>query len=132
MAVDAIKLDFTSEFKGTMITPKGEFEIGRYEAGLRPYHMLLGALGSCFYATFLEIIEKKRLTFEGATIEVSGTQRKEIPTTLDYVLIKMTVANASNEEQFTKSAQLGAKYCSIFDTISKVAKIEVIVEFTNK
>ena len=41
----------------------------------------------------------------------------------------MVIKNPSNEQQLLKSAELGAKYCSIYETISKVAKINLEVIF---
>ena len=72
MAVDNVQLTFNSEFEGKMQSPTGELMIGNVENGFRPYHLLFGALGSCFYATFITIVKKKRLSFDGADIEISG------------------------------------------------------------
>lgn len=130
MAVDNIQLIFSNEFEGTMHSPTGELSIGNVEHGFRPYHLLFGALGACFYATFVSIAKKKRLTFDSAQIEISGTKREEVPTTLNHVLIKLIIKNPSdNIEQFKKSAELAAEFCSIHETISKVATIEVVVSF---
>lgn len=129
MAVDNIKLDFSNTFKGVVYAPHGQVKIGTDDGDLLPYHLLFGALGSCFYSTFLTIVKKKRLTFDGATLEISGKKREIDPPTLEYVKIEMVIKNPSNEEQFLKSAELGAKYCSIHETIKQVAKIEMDVKF---
>ena len=129
MAADTIKMDFENTFVGTMIAPKGKVLIGAQEAGLRPYNLLFGALGACFYSTFLSIVEKKRLTFEGATLEISGRHRDAQIATLEYVQIKITIRKPSDEKQFLRSVELGAKYCSIHETISKVAQMEEVVVF---
>jgi len=129
MAVDNIKLEFSNNFKGVMQAPNGEIKIGDEKDEMLPYHLLFGALGSCFYATFLSISYKKRLTFDKATIEISGNKRDQEPATLEQVSMKMVVKNPSNEAQILKSAELGAKFCSIHETIARVAKIDLIVEF---
>jgi putative redox protein len=129
MAVDNVQLTFNNEFEGTMQSPTGELMIGNVENGFRPYHLLFGALGSCFYATFITIVKKKRLSFDGADIEISGIKREEVPPTLEYAKIKFTIKNPSNEAQFRKSAELAAKHCSIHETISKVARIELELIF---
>jgi putative redox protein len=92
--------------------------------------MLFGALGSCFYSTFLSIAKKKRLSFDKAEVEVSGHKGtgKEI-NLLEKVIIKLVIWNPSNEKALKRSAELGSKFCSIHETISKVADIELIVEF---
>lgn len=129
MAADVIKMDFENTYVGTMSSPKGQIKIGSQEGGFRPYNLLFGALGACFYATFLSIVEKKRLTFEKATVEISGRHRDAQIATLEYVQIKITIYKPSDEKQFTRSVELGAKYCSIHETISQVAQIEEVVEF---
>jgi len=132
MTTDSIKMTFKEGFKGEMTTPFGVFNIGKGDNKLLPYHMLYGALGSCFYATFISIADKMRLTFTDATIDISGTKRETSPTTLDYVKIEMTVFNPSNEEKLLKAAENGAKYCSIHETVSQVAHIELVVHFEQK
>ena len=129
MAVENVKMEFTNDFQGFMETENGKVMIGRDMGEMKPYNLLFGALGSCFYATFLGIVEKKKLTFDGATLEISGVKRTEIPNTLESVLMKLVIKNASNEKQFLRSVELGAKYCSIHETISQVAKIDIEVEF---
>jgi len=129
MAVDNIKLEFTNEFVGKVISPRGTILIGDQENGMAPYHLLFGALGSCFYSTFLAIASKKRLTYDSVKIEISGSKRTgEIPT-LEDVLIHMVIKNPSNEIGLKKSAELGTHFCSIHETISKVANMRLEVEF---
>lgn len=128
-AVEPVKLVFTNEFVGEVQVEKGTIKIGEQENGMMPYNLLLGALGSCFYSTFLDIVRKKRLTFDGATLEITGEKRTEVPTTLESVQMKMVIKNPSNQAQFDRSVELGLKYCSIHETISKVAKIVTTVEY---
>lgn len=133
MATDPIQFAFSNDFQGKMIAPRGEVAIGRKQDEMSPYHLLFGALGACFYSTFLDVVEKKRvLTFTGANLEISGNKRKEVPTTLETVQMKFTIINPSDEKQFLKCAELGTKYCSVHATISKVATIELIVEFVHQ
>jgi len=129
MKTDNITLKFNPDFVGTMTSPTGTVLLGDQDNGVEPYHLLYGALGSCFYATFLGIAKKKRLTFTEAHIEVSGRKRDQVPPTLEEVLIKMVIFDASDEAQFIKSAELGTQYCSIHETISKVAKMSLEVTF---
>lgn len=128
MAVDNIKFVWENTFKGTMITPTGEIKLGMEEGSFKPYQLLFGALGSCFYHTFLTIVEKKRLAFSKASLEISGNKRETVPTTLEHCLMKLVVSGASNKEQIVKSAYLAAQNCSIHETISKVATIELVIE----
>ena len=132
MNTDTVSLAFDSTFTGTMVSPTGSVKLGNQPDGLEPYHLLYGALGSCFYATFLGIAIKKRLKFTRATLEISGTKRDELPPTLNQVIISMVIYNASDEIQFKKAAELGAKYCSIHETISKVATINLNIVFVSE
>jgi putative redox protein len=129
MKTDTIQLNFKQGFIGEMVSPTSHVAIGDQNNGAQPYHLLYGALGSCFYATFLSVSQKMRLTFDRATLEISGTKRETLPTTLDYVKIEMVVYGANDEEKMQKAAQLGAKHCSIHETISKVATMELVVKF---
>ena len=129
MKTDNVKLQFSNTFVGSMSSPTGKVLLGQQNDGIAPYHLLYGAVGSCFYSTFLSITTKKRLTFKDASIEVSGVKRDTIPATLEYLKIEFTIRGGSNQVQLKESAELGAKYCSIHETISKVAKIDLVVKF---
>ncbi len=130
MALDNIKLKIDSNFIGELESPTGKIKIGDQIDGMEPYHLLFGALASCFYSTFLVIAKKKRLKFDYAELEVFGHKEtgKEI-NLLKQVTIKMIVTNPSNELGILKSAELGAKFCSIHETISKVANIDLDIQF---
>ncbi len=129
MALDNIKLTFDNQFAGEMISPTGTVLIGDQENGIAPYHLLFGALGSCFYSTFLAIANKKKLVFEKATVEVSGSKRTGEVQTLEFVHIKISIYGGDNQVQLTKSAELGTRFCSIHNTISQVATMSLEVLF---
>lgn len=129
MAVDNVSLKFDNQFVGEVTSPAGTIKMGEQENGFAPYHLLFGALGSCFYSTFLAIATKKRLVFERAEIEISGSKRTGENNTLEFVTIKMVVYGGENEAQLIKSAELGTKFCSIHQTISKVATMNLEVSF---
>lgn len=129
MKTDNITLSFQQGFKGTLESPTSKINIGDNENGIQPYHMLYGALGSCFYATFLSVSEKMRLTFSKATVEISGEKRDETPATLKHVKIELTIYQPSHQEKLIKAAQNGAKFCSIYTTVSQVAEMELVVLF---
>lgn len=132
MKADTVKLKFDSNYVGELTSPTGSIKLGSQDNGMKPYHLLFGALASCFYATFLSVAGKMRLTFTDVEIEVSGNKRDETPATLDQVTIQMVVYNGSDETKLKKAADLGAQYCSIHETVSKVAKIDLIVTFETK
>ena len=130
MAIQEIKVNFKEGFKGELITKRTVAPVGGGEGLLAPYDMLLGALATCLYSTFLDVIEKKRITFDEADVIVTGEKRKTIPMTLEWVKIVINIKGASNEKGVQKAAQLAAKYCSVYETISKVADMNLEVVYT--
>lgn len=132
LVVQPVKLEFSDRYDGWLEAPNGKIRLGETEGAFLPYNMVLGSLGACFYMTFLSIVEKKRLTFSGSTLEITGKKREEVPQTLESVHIQMQIRNASDQKQFLRSVELGAKYCSVHETISKVADIKIDVEFLDQ
>lgn len=124
-----VELQFSEGFNGKLIANNGEAEIGSKEGQLSPYDMFLGALASCLYSVFLDVINKKKITFEYSRVLVKGIKRDEIPTTLKQTDIVIEIKNASNEKGVLSSAELAKKYCSIYETISKVSEMSLEVKF---
>lgn len=129
MKQDTIALHFANSFVGSATSPSGRVVIGQQPDGMAPYHLLFSALGSCFYATFLSVANKKKLQFSSAKIIVNGEKRDAIPATLKEVTIDFTIVGGTDEAGLKKSAELGATYCSIHETISKVANVRLNVFF---
>jgi len=129
MKTDNVQLKFSNQFVGTMTSPTGRVVLGQQPDGMAPYHLLYGAVGSCFYSTFLSIAQKKRLTFQDAELEVSGIKRDKVPATLEYLKIVLTIRGGTDHDKLKESAELGAKFCSIHETISQVAKVDLEVIF---
>lgn len=130
MAEITVGLEFGYEFEGTLKAAKTSAAIGSKEGELAPYDMLLGALGSCFYATFAGVAKKMRLEYQGVSIEIHGVKREEIPPTLTTVDMVLTIHGAQDEKGFDRAAELAGKYCSIHETISKVAQIRTELRFS--
>ena len=103
--------------------------VGKGEGLLRPYELLLGALGSCYYSTFLDIAAKMRLKYAGARLHIRGVKREEAPTTLKTADMAFTILGAKDEKGFRRAAELAAKYCSVHETLTKVAQITLTVAF---
>ncbi len=129
MAIKRIEVRFNKSFKGELLAKNGKVKIGIEKGELAPYDMLLGSLATCLYSTFLDVIEKKRITFDESTVIVEGEKRKEIPATLEWVKVVIEISNVSNEKGVLKAAELAEKYCSIYETISKVAEMSLEVKF---
>lgn len=129
MAQINVGLEFGREFEGELKTARAGAAIGMGDGQLRPYDMLLGALGACYYSTFVDIAKKMRLEYEGASIDISGVKRQEVPTTLATVDMVFTIRGVSDQKTFRRAADLAAKYCSVHETVSKVADIRLDVRF---
>ncbi len=121
-------LDFNSQFKGQLKLREGAIDIGLEANEARPYDLLQGALAACLHSTFLDILEKKRLTIDFAHYEIEGEKREEVPTTLKSVKVTVTLPKGQ-EEVLTKSMMLAKKYCSVFSTLSNVAEMELVINY---
>ena len=129
MAIQKIEVKFNEGFKGKLITKKTTVDVGSGDRALAPYDMFLGALATCLYSTFFDVIEKKRITFDWANVIVAGEKREIIPMTLKWVNVVIEIKNASSEKGVLKATELAEKYCSVYETISKVAEMSMEVRF---
>lgn len=121
----SVRLDFKNTFQGILNAGERTAPVG--QNGFRPYEMLLGALGGCYYATLVDIAGKMRLKYREATVAVQGRKRRETPTHLEWCELTLAVKGAEDKEKTERAAQLAAKYCSVYYTISQVCKIELKV-----
>ncbi len=63
------------------------------------------------------------------TIDVNGTKRDALPSTLEKTELVITVKDAEDEEEFLSLARQAAAECSIYNTISQVSEMEWRVIF---
>ena len=130
MSETRIGMTFEREFSGELKAEKGRAHIGKgSDNSLKPYDLMLGALGSCYYHTFVDIADKMRLEYESARIGIHGVKREEVPTTLKTVDMEFVIHGAKDQKGFERAAELAAKYCSVHETISKVADIKIDLKF---
>jgi len=129
MAVRDVEVQFSREFKGVLDTGQTTAKVGKEPGELAPYDMLFAALASCLYATFLDIVDKKKIDFQSAKVTVSGEKREEVPTVLKWVKVKYEIQGSDNEKGLMRSAELAAKYCSVYQTLSQVAEMSWDLEF---
>jgi len=125
-----VKVKFTEGFTGTGITDF-DYKVKIGSDGAAPYDLLLMSLVSCLHATFLDILNKKRIDFTAADIEVWGEKREQVPTTLKLCEIKVGIkgVDLSHRSSVEKSFELATKYCSVYKTVSSVAEIVWEVSF---
>ena len=110
-------------------TERAELKIGGNEGEFFPYDLLLGSLSSCFYYTLYDVLTKSKNEVPSMEIIVTGDKRTEAPTTLEWTHMDITVFDEVDQKRFLRAVELAAKYCSIHETISKVAKMSHEVIF---
>ncbi len=125
---DKITLNFSDGYQGEVIGPRGKLKIGSGENTFAPYNLLYGALGSCYYATFLAMADKMNLDVIKATVVITGEKLETDLAPLGHVLVDVKITSPSEEKKLIRSAELGAKYCSIYNTLSHVAEMELKIE----
>ncbi len=64
MTILKANVNFKNSFNGELIVPNGTVKIGITEKTLLPYDLLFGALASCLYSTFLDVVVKKKINFD--------------------------------------------------------------------
>lgn len=120
---------FDNGFNGELLLKEGSVPIGTGANQTSPYRMLQGALISCFHSTFLDIINKKRVTYEQVRYVTNGEKRDEVLATLEVLHIDIYIKNASNQVAVEKSYLLATKVCSIYQTLSHVAEMSYAIHF---
>lgn len=125
-----VELNFGNAFAGELITNTGKLRIGTEDGDFRPYELLAGALGSCLFATFQEIIEKMRLDFENCHLDVKIEKRETVPTTAKWIQVTGTIKGADKEkrDKYERAFKLATEHCSIYQTMSGVAEMEWTLE----
>ncbi len=103
--------------------------IGKGPDDFTPYNLLLAALEGCLYATIVSVAQKMNTTYDQLEMEVTGVKRDAQVATLETCHIAITVTNASDEKKVKRSCDIGTRYCSIYNTLSQVAKMSWDVKF---
>ncbi len=121
-----VKVVFEPRYYGILSTDKSQLTLGDGEGEFRPYDLVLGGLSACYYATFLSIARKMNLDYTKVEIEITGEKQTEPPELLRHVLVDVTVYGVSLEKskQFDRAADVANRYCSVYQTISRVAEME--------
>ncbi|MFV0255493.1 MAG: OsmC family protein [Erysipelotrichaceae bacterium] len=113
---------------------EGQLDLGSYKVEIAPnralpYDLLQAALAGCLHSTFLDVLEKEELSINFVEYNISGVKRDSVPKMLEEVTIKATIDTSKSETKVKAALELACRYCSIFQTLAKVAKMELIVEF---
>lgn len=129
-----VNVEFTNGFNGVSTNESGSTLNISFDQW-RPYELLFTALASCMYSTFLDVIDKKKLEYDKVSISVDGEKVDDVPTFLKKAEIVFTVSGAEKDNEkvlakFDKSLKLSEKYCSIYNTITKIAELNAQIIFT--
>lgn len=128
--MNKLKIKYNNSFNGEMDNNRNEYLTKIGEKGLMPYELAMTGLVSCFYSTFVDIATKKRLEWEFVEVDFSWEKLDEAVAFLKEANINMTVTIVKGkEEHFDKAFELAAKYCSLFQTFSKVADVSWKAEY---
>ncbi len=99
--------------------------------GLKPYEMVLGGLGACLNYTFQDVLDKMRTTVGGVDYDITGIKREEVPTILKEVIVQVTVTGVepAKQKKVEKAWQKATEYCSMYETLSRVATMKPTLIF---
>ena len=120
-----IRADFVPDHNQFTTDQGNTFEFGT----TAPYDYLLGALAGCLFSTFVDLAGKMKVSWEHVSLEVDGTKREESPTTLEQCTVAATATGVEDEKKFLKAFETATRYCSIYQTISKVSEMHWSVDF---
>lgn len=117
--------------EGRLVTDSGAtVDIGAAEDKFVAYELLLGGLSHCLYSTFESIGEKMQLKYGKVDLNVTGVKRDEKVATLETCSVEIEATGVEDEAKFEKAFEIATRYCSIYNTISKVASMEWKVSFS--
>jgi len=122
--MNSLKINYKNSFVGNMINERNEFDTKIGEDGLMPYELAMSGIVSCFYSTFIDIALKKRLEWESVLVDIFWEKSNEEVAFLKEAKIKLQVKTIKGSDtNFDKSFELAAKYCSLYQTFSRVAAL---------
>lgn len=116
---------FFPEKENYFTTPNGDNHYEKKDSGA--YEYLMGALALCFYSTLRDI--DTACKWREVEIKAQGQKRKESPTTLEYTSLEIVGYNVTDKEEFEGLVKKTTETCSIFQTISKVSEMDVVIRF---
>ncbi len=116
---------------GHLHTDKGSvLEMSGNKGAFDAYELLLGALSHCLFATFKSLAEKMQVQYESVVMEIVGVKRDEKVALLETVQLDVGVKSVSDESKFKRAFEIATRYCSVFQTLSKVATLNWTIKFS--
>lgn len=123
-----IQIAYNGQNEGTL---KATDDVAVGAVGLKPYEMVLGGLGACLNYTFQDVLDKMRTTVGSVDYDITGIKRDEVPTILEEVIVNVTVTGVDESKQgkVEKAWQKATEYCSMYETLSRVATMKPTLTF---
>jgi uncharacterized OsmC-like protein len=90
-----------------------------------PYDYFLSGYAGCLHATFISILNKRRIEFGLITYNIEARKRDESPTVINYIETIVTINDVEerHHEKVKKSFEQAEQYCSISETIRRLDPI---------
>ena len=113
---------FENGFHGTYCIQDQTLKIGH--EWIQPYDMTFGAVASCFYVTFLGVLNEHGITVRSAEVTVDGRKRTKVPTTLEYLKLTLKPESEASREELEACMNEALGKCSMVATVKAVAQVE--------
>lgn len=126
-----VSVDFAGDNWKALNDRGSVVELGGENEKFAPYELLLSALSGCLFMTYESILEKMQISVKKTNFDVRGEKRDEKIATLKVCHVKVTISGAEDESKAKKAVDIASRYCSIYQTLSKVADMSWDVEFTD-
>lgn len=121
-----------NQHDGSLITDKGTtIALGGDKDTVAPYELLLGGLSYCLFKTFESIAEKMQVEYAGMDIDIVGVKRDDKVAMLETVTLKVDAKGIKEEQKgkFSKAFEVSTRYCSVFNTLAKIAEMKWDINF---
>lgn len=116
---------------GTLTSDRNStLTLGAKEGAFKAYDLVLGGLSHCLFATLESIIDKMQISYDKVDLDITGIKNDEKVALLETVEVKVTAKGAEDEAKFEKAFEIATRYCSTYQTLSKVATMSWSVSFT--
>ncbi len=104
-------------------------ELGRAKGAFVAYELLLGALSHCLFSTFKSLAEKMQVEYDGLDFDIVGVKRDEKVATLETCDLNISATGIVDKSKFEKAIEISTRYCSVFQTLSHVAKMSWTINY---
>jgi putative redox protein len=119
-----------NQHDGTLLTDRGSTVLlDNTKEGVAPYELLLGGLSSCLFRTYESIAEKMKFAYDGMQMDITGVKREDKVAMLETVTIKVVAKGVEERDKFTKAFEIATRYCSVFNTLAKIAEMKWDIDF---